>query len=135
MFTRKYEFRSNTDKWDFLNSFKAYYEDNTNIKISDDAIFIYSDNPYQEVELQLVVNTNINNIKIGDIVRHFKGYFYKIIGECIDSETEEEMFIYIALYDDYKIWCRPKCMFYDILPVNENKSLLQPYRFIKVDKI
>ncbi len=44
---------------------------------------------------------------------HFKGGLYKILGIAQDSKTLEEMVIYQALYGNYKIWVRPRTMFFD----------------------
>lgn len=50
--------------------------------------------------------------KVGDIVRHFKGQLYRIEGFALNTETSEEMVIYLGLYAPYKMYCRPKEMFY-----------------------
>jgi len=43
--------------------------------------------------------------------RHYKGNFYEVIGLARHSETEEEMVVYKALYEDQGLWVRPKDMF------------------------
>lgn len=45
--------------------------------------------------------------------RHYKGNEYEYIGECLHSETLEEMVIYRALYGEHKTWVRPKAMFFE----------------------
>lgn len=45
--------------------------------------------------------------------RHYKGHEYEFLGEASHSETLEEMVIYRALYDEHKIWVRPKAMFFE----------------------
>lgn len=47
------------------------------------------------------------------IYRHYKGNLYEYIGECLHSETLEEMVIYKALYGEGKTWVRPKTMFFE----------------------
>ena len=42
------------------------------------------------------------------LYRHYKGNLYEYIGECLHSETLEEMVIYKALYGEGKTWVRPK---------------------------
>lgn len=63
-------------------------------------------------------------VKIHGIYKHFKGNLYIVEDIAIDSETLEEIVIYRALYDDNKLWVRPKKMF--IEEVNKNN---QKYRF------
>lgn len=45
--------------------------------------------------------------------RHFKGGKYKALMEGMDSETQEAVIIYQALYGELGIWVRPKKMFYE----------------------
>lgn len=44
---------------------------------------------------------------------HFKGGKYKALMEGTDSETQEPVVIYQALYGEKAIWVRPKTMFYE----------------------
>lgn len=46
------------------------------------------------------------------LYKHFKGGIYKYIDTAINSETLEEMIIYLSL-EDGKIWVRPSKMFFD----------------------
>lgn len=50
--------------------------------------------------------------------RHFKGGIYKFIGKATDSETQEELIVYQAMYGDKKIWVRPIDMFYEIMTID-----------------
>ena len=50
--------------------------------------------------------------------RHFKGGIYKFIGKATDSETQEELVVYQAMYGDKKIWVRPIDMFYEIMTID-----------------
>ena len=42
--------------------------------------------------------------------RHFKGKEYEVLGVARDSETEEELVVYRALYGDFGLWVRPVSM-------------------------
>jgi hypothetical protein len=42
--------------------------------------------------------------------RHFKGRLYEVIGTARDSETEDELVVYRALYGDSGLWVRPRAM-------------------------
>ena len=64
------------------------------------------------------------DIKIHGIYKHYKGDLYLVEDICYNSETEEKMVVYRALYGDNKLWCRPYDMFLD--EVNKNG---QKYRF------
>jgi hypothetical protein len=66
----------------------------------------------------------MNNIKIKGIYKHYKGDLYLVEDIAYDSETEEELVIYRALYGSSKLWARPYSSF--IEEVNKNN---QKYRF------
>ena len=42
--------------------------------------------------------------------RHFKGKDYRVILVARNSETEEEMVVYQALYGEFGYWVRPLSM-------------------------
>ena len=44
--------------------------------------------------------------------RHFKGGVYRLIGIAKDSETQEDMVVYQAMYGDRQMWVRPAEMFF-----------------------
>lgn len=67
-------------------------------------------------------------LQINGIYKHFKGKYYIVLDVAYDSETNEKMVIYRALYDDNKLWVRPVVMFLE--EVNKNG---QKYRFELVD--
>ena len=66
----------------------------------------------------------MNELKIKGIYRHFKGDLYLLEDIAYNSETEEKMVIYRALYGETRLWCRPYDMFFE--EVNKNG---QKYRF------
>lgn len=66
----------------------------------------------------------MNNIKIKGIYKHYKGDLYLVEDIAYDSETEEKLVIYRALYGSNKLWARPYSSF--IEEVNKNN---QKYRF------
>lgn len=45
--------------------------------------------------------------------RHFKGGQYKYIRSAYDSETQERMVVYQALYGEHAWWVRPEKMFFE----------------------
>ena len=58
---------------------------------------------------------------IGREYRHYKGNKYKVIAIGRHSENLEELVIYQALYGDNEIWCRPLCMWNEIVEFNGKK--------------
>lgn len=61
------------------------------------------------------------DVVIKGIYRHYKGNLYLVESVAINSETLEEMVVYRALYDDNKLWVRPKDMFFDVVHKNGQK--------------
>lgn len=70
----------------------------------------------------------------GDIVRHFKGNEYEILCFARDSETQEEMVVYRALYGEHGVWVRPKAMFFSPVDREKYPDAGQTYRFEKIQK-
>jgi len=50
--------------------------------------------------------------------RHYKGNDYQVIGIARHSETEEELVVYRALYDNGSLWVRPLAMFMEDVVVD-----------------
>ena len=47
--------------------------------------------------------------------RHFNGNHYRIEVFAKDSETQEEMVVYRALYGEHDLWVRPAKMFFETI--------------------
>ena len=65
----------------------------------------------------------------GDVVRHFKGNRYRILCFARDSETQEEMVVYRALYGERGVWVRPKDMFFSPVDREKYPQARQVWRF------
>ncbi len=71
----------------------------------------------------------MRQIKINGIYKHFKNKTYQVIAIAHDCETEEEIVIYKALYNDNKIWARKKQDFLSQVDKNKYPNINQKYRF------
>ncbi|MFP3325879.1 DUF1653 domain-containing protein [Planococcus sp. SIMBA_160] len=60
--------------------------------------------------------------------KHYKGGTYKLVGEVIHTETEEELAVYHDM-DGTVLWARPKEMFFGKVIV-DGKEI---DRFTKID--
>ncbi|MCK5449479.1 DUF1653 domain-containing protein [Candidatus Pacearchaeota archaeon] len=63
----------------------------------------------------------MGELKLGKY-EHYKGKQYEVIGLARHSETQEELVIYIALYDSEEfgnnsLWARPKSMFLETINI------------------
>lgn len=69
--------------------------------------------------------------KTGDIYTHFKGKDYQIICIATDTETEEELVVYKALYGEERVFARPITMFLSRVDREKYPQASQLYRFEK----
>ncbi len=72
-------------------------------------------------------------VMVGKIYRHFKGQEYKVLCIATDSETNEEVVVYEALYGKHLIWTRPYNMFNSLVDKEKYPEVKQEYRFELVD--
>lgn len=72
-------------------------------------------------------------IIVGKTYKHFKGNLYKVLCIATDSETNEEVVVYEALYDKHMIWVRPYDMFNSLVDHDKYPECEQVYRFELVD--
>ena len=63
----------------------------------------------------------MEDVVINGIHKHYKGNLYKVLGFAKHSETEEDLVIYMALYDDYSGWARPRHMWNEIVEKDGKK--------------
>lgn len=73
-------------------------------------------------------------MKPGDVVRHFKGNRYEILCFAKDSETQEELVVYRALYGGRDVWVRPKEMFFSPVDREKYPDAGQEFRFERADE-
>ena len=73
-------------------------------------------------------------VMIGKVYRHFKGKEYKVLLIATDSETNEEVVVYEALYGRHLIWTRPMDMFLSEVDHEKYPDVTQKYRFELVNE-
>ncbi len=67
-------------------------------------------------------------VKIGEIYKHFKGTYHKVLAIAKDSETLEEKIVYTH-EDTGEIWVRNKKEFLSKVDKNKYPNTAQEYRF------
>ena len=78
----------------------------------------------------------MNNIKIGNVYKHFKGNLYKVIDivyDCEYGDEEHKVVIYEALYDDHKHWARKYDDFASLVDKEKYPDVSQKFRFELVE--
>lgn len=86
----------------------------------------------------------------GQIVKHFKReyaspqemrqnkHLYRVVCVAMNTETQEDMLVYTALYYPFKTFCRPLSMCTDLVDKDKHMLVNQKYRlepWVKEDKI
>ena len=69
----------------------------------------------------------------GDFYRHFKNKLYQIKEIAYDSETNEKMVVYQALYGEFATYVRPYDSFISEVDHNKYTDVKQKYRFERVE--
>ncbi len=62
--------------------------------------------------------------------QHFKGGLYRFLNTAYDSETQERMVVYQALYGEEACWVRPEKMFFEKI-TRDGKTF---NRFVEIDR-
>ena len=69
------------------------------------------------------------DVVINGIYKHFKGNTYKVLYVAKDSETLEDIVVYMDVNNNSKIWTRKKDMFLSKVDKNKYPDVTQKYRF------
>lgn len=80
----------------------------------------------------------MEHVKIGKVYRHFKGNYYFVENVALDSETQERVVIYKAIYnrEDSQIWVRREEMFLEEIDKTRKDNITgQTHRFEIVEDI
>ena len=80
------------------------------------------------------MDTAETRMKPGDIVRHFKGKRYQILYFAKDSETQQDVVVYRALYGKRGVWVRPMEMFFSPVDRQKYPDAAQTYRFERTEE-
>ena len=74
----------------------------------------------------------MRRVKVNTIYKHFKGDYYLVEDIAVDSETNEDMVIYRALYGDNTLYVRPYDLFVSEVDHDKYPDVKQKYRFTEV---
>ncbi len=73
--------------------------------------------------------------KAGEVYRHFKGDYYKVITIATHTETEEKMVVYQAMYGERECYVRPLTMFMSDVDHEKYPDVEQEKRFERVENL
>lgn len=76
-----------------------------------------------------------NRKMIGQLYRHFKGDFYRVLFVAVHSETAELLVIYCKPEDTTKVWARPLAMFLSPVDTKKHPNAKQKMRFALVKAV
>lgn len=68
---------------------------------------------------------------IHGIYQHYKGDYYIVEDVAEHTETGEELVLYRALYEDGKLWARPKSMFLEEIKPGVPRFTLQHIKSVR----
>ena len=71
----------------------------------------------------------MNELKIKGIYKHFKGDYYIVEDIALDSETDRQMVVYRALYENSQLYVRDLEMFISEVDKVKYPKVKQRYRF------
>lgn len=71
----------------------------------------------------------MRTLVMNGIYQHFKGKKYLVLLIAKNTETEEDMVVYQALYGDYGYFVRPYSMFVSEVDHEKYPDVKQRYRF------
>ena len=74
----------------------------------------------------------MRKIKTNAIYKHFKGDLYIVEDIALNSENDEKMVVYRALYGDCTLYVRPYDMFASEVDHKKYPNVKQKYRFMEV---
>ena len=77
----------------------------------------------------------MEEVKEGQIYRHFKGSFYYVICVGLDSETRERMVVYRHLDNSGNICIRSEKMFLEEIPEKSDNITGQKHRFELINNL
>ena len=116
---------------------KMYFDDPDYQHFLEDIKNLTNDKEKFREAYLLANNLQQENIKKGDIYRHFKGKMYQILDVVYDSETNNDdepkkVVVYQALYGEKLKWARPYEMFISEVDHQKYPDVKQQYRFEKI---